>query len=171
MAWTAPRTWVAGAVLTAAQLNTDVRDNLNAIGVWNSWTPVLTATTTNPTLGTGSVQSGNYIKYGQMLIVEGRITFGTSGVAAGSGSYLISVPPSTTITPTSAAIPLGQARILDSSAVTIGIANVYYQDGTHVGLNMPSTTTVGGFGTVTHATPMAWAASDSIDFKFMCFAT
>ena len=27
MAWTAPRTWVAGAILTAAQLNTDVRDN------------------------------------------------------------------------------------------------------------------------------------------------
>lgn len=29
MAWTSPRTWVANAVLTAAQLNTDVRDNLN----------------------------------------------------------------------------------------------------------------------------------------------
>ena len=27
MAWTAPRTWVANDVLTAAQLNTDVRDN------------------------------------------------------------------------------------------------------------------------------------------------
>jgi len=29
MGWTSPRTWVAGSVLTAAQLNTDVRDNLN----------------------------------------------------------------------------------------------------------------------------------------------
>ena len=27
-AWTAPRTWVAGAVLTASQLNTHLRDNL-----------------------------------------------------------------------------------------------------------------------------------------------
>lgn len=27
MAWTSPRTWVASAVLTAAQLNVDVRDN------------------------------------------------------------------------------------------------------------------------------------------------
>ena len=27
MAWTAPRTWVLGAVLTAAQLNIDIRDN------------------------------------------------------------------------------------------------------------------------------------------------
>lgn len=29
MAWVSPRTWVASAILTAAQLNTDVRDNLN----------------------------------------------------------------------------------------------------------------------------------------------
>ena len=28
MAWTAPRTWVANDVLTAAQLNTDIRDNM-----------------------------------------------------------------------------------------------------------------------------------------------
>lgn len=31
MAWTTPRTWVATAILTAAQLNTDLRDNLNSI--------------------------------------------------------------------------------------------------------------------------------------------
>jgi hypothetical protein len=29
MAWTAPLTWVSGAVLTAAQLNQQVRDNMN----------------------------------------------------------------------------------------------------------------------------------------------
>ena len=28
MAWTAPSTWVAGAILTAAQLNTQLRDNI-----------------------------------------------------------------------------------------------------------------------------------------------
>jgi hypothetical protein len=28
MAWTAPRTWIPGAILAAAQLNTDIRDNL-----------------------------------------------------------------------------------------------------------------------------------------------
>ena len=32
MAWTAPSTWVAGAILTAAQLNTQLRDNLLAGG-------------------------------------------------------------------------------------------------------------------------------------------
>jgi hypothetical protein len=31
MAWTAPRTWVTGEVVTAAIMNTHVRDNLNAM--------------------------------------------------------------------------------------------------------------------------------------------
>lgn len=31
MAWTTPKTWVAGSVLTAAELNTHVRDNLNVL--------------------------------------------------------------------------------------------------------------------------------------------
>lgn len=36
MAWTSPLTWVAGQVVTAAQLNTHVRDNLNDLsdGSW-----------------------------------------------------------------------------------------------------------------------------------------
>ena len=33
MAWVAPRTWVSGNVLTAAQLNVDVRDNENALSL------------------------------------------------------------------------------------------------------------------------------------------
>lgn len=32
MAWTAPATWVSGAILTAAQLNTQLRDNLLSLG-------------------------------------------------------------------------------------------------------------------------------------------
>jgi hypothetical protein len=31
MAWTAPKTWVVGEVLTAANLNVHLRDNLNAL--------------------------------------------------------------------------------------------------------------------------------------------
>ena len=32
MAWTTPKTWSAGETLTAANFNTHIRDNLNAIG-------------------------------------------------------------------------------------------------------------------------------------------
>ena len=33
MAWSAPRTWVSGEIPTAAQLNTDIRDNLNELAL------------------------------------------------------------------------------------------------------------------------------------------
>lgn len=33
MAWTAPRTWIVGEIVTAAQLNTHLRDNMNATAV------------------------------------------------------------------------------------------------------------------------------------------
>jgi hypothetical protein len=32
MAWTDPRTWVTGEVVTASQMNTHIRDNMNALG-------------------------------------------------------------------------------------------------------------------------------------------
>src|SRR5688500_12838419 len=31
MAWTSPRTWTVGQIVTAAQLNVDIRDNENAL--------------------------------------------------------------------------------------------------------------------------------------------
>ena len=33
MAWSSPRTWTTGELVTAAMLNTDVRDNLNFLPV------------------------------------------------------------------------------------------------------------------------------------------
>lgn len=162
MAWTSPRTWVAGEVVTAANMNTHVRDNMNALGLKTAWVPVLTATTTNPTLGTGGSQGGNYRASGGWCEVEGFVAFGTSGVAAGTGNYLLSVPVAPN--PAGAGTPLGQCRILDSSATAIGIAHLLFNTSTTVAIVMPSSTTVGGFGTVGAASPMVWAASDRLDF-------
>lgn len=39
MTWTAPRTWVAGEIVTAGEMNTHVRDNLNALNPAPSSTP------------------------------------------------------------------------------------------------------------------------------------
>ena len=36
IAWTTPRTWVTGELVTAAQMNTDVRDNINFLASWES---------------------------------------------------------------------------------------------------------------------------------------
>jgi hypothetical protein len=46
MAWTSPRTWIAGEVLTAALLNTHLRDQLlelnSTASAWTSFTPSAT---------------------------------------------------------------------------------------------------------------------------------
>lgn len=53
MAWTTPKTWTAGAKLLAAELNTHVRDNMNAINVGTTAGDVLyyTAAATPARLG------------------------------------------------------------------------------------------------------------------------
>jgi hypothetical protein len=63
MAWTTPKTWTAGAKLLAAELNTHVRDNLNAINVGTTAGDVLyyTAAATPARLGIGAdrILAGN----------------------------------------------------------------------------------------------------------------
>lgn len=58
-----------------------------------SYTPELTASTTNPVLGTGGLITANYIRLANRLIIlYGRFKFGTSGINIGNGSYLFSLP-------------------------------------------------------------------------------
>lgn len=163
MAWTAPRTWVAGEVVTAALLNTHLRDNLLAIGdgVWTAYTPTLTATTTSPTLGSGSSALGRYARLGNTVKYDYKITFGTSGVVAGSGTYLISLP----IAPSTAWSNrfVGTGFCIDTSAS--GMSPVWVLvNGTasQVVMSFPGTWTGGATASVNHLNTVAWAASDEI---------
>jgi len=94
---------LAGAVVEPAdvvQINAWPGDML-VLGRWgvispgaqNSFTPVLRGSTTDPTLGTGSSASGFWAAQGRFADVEFDVTFGGSGTDAGSGAYLIEVPP------------------------------------------------------------------------------
>lgn len=62
--------------------------NLNNLG---TFTPTLTASTSNPTLGTGGTATGSYHIIGHRVFVEFNITFGT-GMTGGSGTYFIAQP-------------------------------------------------------------------------------
>lgn len=91
MAWTSPRTWVAGETLTAALLNVHVRDNLKAIGdAWTTYTPTWTAATSNPSIGNGSLV-GRYVKAGRLVIFEISLV-GGSTTNWGSGAYALTLP-------------------------------------------------------------------------------
>lgn len=62
------------------------------VGAYTSYTPTLTAITTPPTLGTGSSAVGYYKRLGRWVRGKAVITFGTSGVVAGSGYYGLLLP-------------------------------------------------------------------------------
>lgn len=91
MAWTAPRTFVAGETVTDTIMNTHVRDNLLAIGTsiaWATYSPAVTATTTNPTM----TVAGSWSQVGKRILANVRITTVT---ALGSGTYSVSLPAAT----------------------------------------------------------------------------
>jgi hypothetical protein len=137
----------SGQVLTAAKLQ--------EIGAaWESWTPALTATTTNPTLGTGGSTAGRYGRIQKIVVGIGLVTFGTSGTAAGSGLYYVSLP----VTAKFAGEVIGDWQSYDgTSAWRVG--------------NIVSDTTSRAYlmyenNFVSNTQPWAWGASDFIRFSF-----
>ena len=90
MAWTDPKTWSVNDVLSASDLNTYLRDNERAIGKLTSYTPVWTASTTNPAIGNGTIQ-GRYIALEEWCWVSVQISVGST-TTLGSGTYSVSLP-------------------------------------------------------------------------------
>ena len=95
MAWTAPRTWVSGETVTAALMNTHVRDNLNALQVVTTKgdLAVATASVTLTRLAVGT--------NGAVLVADSAATPGvrwsSTGKTASAGSVR-GIIPSTTLT-------------------------------------------------------------------------
>ncbi|SED27286.1 hypothetical protein SAMN05216532_4024 [Streptomyces sp. 2231.1] len=87
----APRTWVVGEVVSAATMNQEIRDQFNTFfGAWTVYTPTWTASTTNPSLGNGSI-TGRYMKIGRSVFVHIQLTMGST-TTFGSGNYNFSLP-------------------------------------------------------------------------------
>jgi hypothetical protein len=124
--------------------------------------PSLTATTTNPTLGSGSVQAGWYTFLpGPSVAFTFFIQFGTSGAAAGSGQYLIPLPvTAATVSGFGSNQPaMGAGSMRDNSAGSIQSATTYVP-GSNLAVCALLSDNTGG--TVGNATPWTWAASDYI---------
>lgn len=127
---------------------------------WTDYTPALTASTSNPTLGTASVTTGHYAESGTLVHVQVYIKFGTAGVNAGSGDYFVSLPV-TAAALLVANFPVGVWWILDAGTKnTHGI--VYLADTTKVGMRFTDTGSAG----VDHGMPQAFAANDDLRLSF-----
>jgi hypothetical protein len=164
MAFTTPGTAFPSAVLTSDFWNTNVRDNLTEVAPffsqWTAYTPALTGSITNPTLGSGSTAVGFYMRVGKIVWVRFLIAFGTSGAAAGNGNYAVSLPVSSVSY--DARVPVGVARLNDDSAATIANVFIHLPSTTVFQFRFPTAWPTGALQGANQASPWNWAASDSL---------
>lgn len=140
-------------------------------GAYDTYTPTLTATV-NPTLGTGSSVDGRYQRVGHNVKGYAAINFGSSGVAAGTGSYGLLLP----VEPANRPQPVGngflfdfddQLRFLVAAAV---VSPGIWAASTSKVIIVISNAAGTGFGTganpVGAANPWTWAEGDQIVLNF-----
>lgn len=123
---------------------------------WPTYNPALTGSTTNPTLGSGSMVEGAYFREGRMVHVRGTVKFGSSGVNAGSGIYNVSLPI--------AAKSLTTGARHCGSCWANDVSNSDFTDGSCI-IDVTNTNRLililnGDFATNT--SPWTWAATDSM---------
>lgn len=151
MAWTDPRTWLAGETVAAALLNVHLRDNFKAIGdPWTAYVPVWTSTGTAPALGDGTL-TGAYIQVGKLVHYRIALTMGST-TTYGTGSYAFSLPVATT-----ALISGGTVSCFDNSAAAIFPRHTYINTTTTV-----APTSEGGVR-ISATSPFTFAVSDLVN--------
>lgn len=109
-----------------------------------TWTPTWSASTSNPTLGTGGFVEGKLLRvFPRLALGLFRIFTGGAGFAGGSGFYRLSMP--VTIDPSLLLLDdqytnIGKAAFLDSSAfATSSNFNAhYYAPSNHIIFRCPS---------------------------------
>lgn len=156
MAWTSPRTWVAGETPPASTLNTHIRDNLKAIGdPWAAWTPTWTAVSVNPAIGNGTKTGGASIA-GKMINFWIQIVTGST-TTYGTGAWQFDLPAGEsshrwTFTGTARDASAAQSFPVFCERTASGL------------LTVRTLPTVAGnqYASVTSAIPFTWASTDEL---------
>lgn len=159
MAWSTPATWVAGAVLTAAQLNAQLRDNLNAafsVGVdaWTSYTPTLVQSGAV----TKTVTYAKYMKVGRLVVVQASLT--CTGAGTGGAVVTIGLP----VTAAQAGnMACGTGELFDASSSLLYKATAILATTSTIQLRATNTTVANVLGV--DAFTAALASSDVITYS------
>lgn len=124
-----------------------------------TFTPALTASGTNPTMGTGATAAGEYEQFGDYVIGTGEIAAGSSGFSAGAGSYRVNLPIAAASTASVAGRVMGEGIFIDATG------NFY-----HLLLAASTSTTctlsLDNGALLTSTTPVVPAVTDQWRYKF-----
>lgn len=111
MAWTTPRTW-SSEVLTSTNLNTHLRDNLNALyGTTTSYTPQIDQGVTTNIAKT--VNEARYLVLGRVCEVWFTLSLAAAGTAG--SAVTVSLPQTISGHATSPGAVLGSGFVYDAS--------------------------------------------------------
>lgn len=157
MAFSVPRAWNVGDEVTAALLNgisSQITQLQNALQVENSYNPVLTASTTNPS---GYSSSAMYIRAGSLVLYWFYINLGSS---VGSGYYQVSLPVAASSTIDNVGFtPSGMGYVSTSGfTATLGQWDIY-TTGTAILRVATSPTAIEN---VTNSSPLALASGSTL---------
>lgn len=157
---TTPRTWVVGEVVTAAELNAEIRDQFNSFfGAWSTYTPTWNATSA-PALGNGTL-IGRYINLGRTYHCVVHLTAGSTSTY-GSGGYSFSLPATAAASGTGSRV--GEAQAL--AATRVGGQTVISVNGTNVTPFFATSASVTTLIQATPSVPFTWASGNECRMGF-----
>lgn len=153
MAWTTPRSWVAGEVVTAALLNTHLRDQLNEFTAWTAYTPSVSGIV----VGNGTLV-GTFARVRETIHFQVQLTFGSTTTVPASGASTITLPAE----PKAGILPSFEGEAYDTSAGGSIQIRTPGTSTTSMILLVPDTTASGYDRVLTSAAPFPWAVNDRI---------
>lgn len=125
---------------------------------WQSYTPTWTASTTNPTIGNGSLV-GRYMRIGKTVHVSITIA-GGSTTTAGTGTYLFGLP---TTSANNGVAYVGVARFTNTSPSTVYIGQVTLGANSSVmNATFPVSATPATGSNMTAAVPVAMSSTTTL---------
>lgn len=148
-----PRTWVTSETVTAALMNSDIRDPLAALsGAWNSYSPTLSGWA----IGNGTI-SAYYIQVGKLVIFRAAITFGSTSTFTGSPTLTLPV------TAAGSGQFAGRGIAVDASDSSAFYDVIWANSSTTaMSFYYPNTSPAGKYTQLTSSTPFSWTTSDSL---------
>jgi hypothetical protein len=132
---------------------------------WTTYTPVLYGTTTNPTIGNGSI-TGRYMNVGATIFGEIRILAGTTGFNRGLGSYSVSLPSAGVVENYQ---PVGQVVMRDEGPGITYFGTAIFNNNVTNRVELFIHSQVASFDegfAVTETTPFLFSANDKILIQF-----
>lgn len=136
-----------------------------AIQPWATYNPVLTASTTNPVIGNGSI-TGRYMNTGATIFGEIRIIAGTVGFSRGLGVYKVSLPTPGVIENYQ---PVGQVVMRDEGPGVTYFGTAIFNNNVNNVIELYMHSQVATFDegvAVTESTPFLFSGNDKILIQF-----